>query len=147
MVVSALSVSCQRAESERGTLVSLKDECLQTMLELCDALVRLQNGDNSSPDFGAIRCPECGVLHTRASEALYPFAVAYEHTSNEAYLRAAVDGEGMHMPVLEDEIFALTPRIEYSDGLGYFTNLFERDGRIAAHSIAARMCSTKRGSE
>ena len=41
-------------------------------------------------------------------------------------------GEEMHMPVLEEEILALTPRVEYEDDLGYFTNLFERDGRITS---------------
>ena len=91
LVVVTFSASCQRGDAGGDGLVSLKNECLKTMLELCDALERLQNGDVESPDFGAIGCPECGVLHTRASEALYPFAVSFHNTGNERHLRAAID--------------------------------------------------------
>lgn len=91
IAVGVFSASCQRGGAASDARVSLKDECLKTMLELCDALERLQNGDVESPDFGAIDCPQCGVLHTRASEALYPFAVAFHNTGNEKHLQAAID--------------------------------------------------------
>jgi acetyl esterase/lipase len=50
-----------------------------------------------------------------------------------------VRGESIHMPV-DDSALCLTPRIEYRDSLGYFTNLYEFEGRLtvraAAESIA-----------
>jgi len=37
------------------------------LLVLSEALVELQVKDEANADFGAIGCPKCGVLHTRAS--------------------------------------------------------------------------------
>ena len=41
-----------------------------------------------------------------------------------------VRGEEMHMPPIEQDITALTPRIEYVDDRGYFTNLYETQAKI-----------------
>ncbi len=84
-------VACRDNPRWDSSNVSLKDECLRTLLVLSDALVGLQRGDRDNPDFGAIDCPEDGVLHTRASEALYPLAVSFKHTGDDRYLRAAID--------------------------------------------------------
>ncbi|MFB0515110.1 MAG: hypothetical protein ACETWG_00715 [Candidatus Neomarinimicrobiota bacterium] len=69
---------------------SIKAESLETLYQLTDALVDLQIKDRSSADFGAVRCLRCSVLHTRAGEAVYPFAVAYRHSGKEKYLETAI---------------------------------------------------------
>ncbi|UCH62510.1 MAG: hypothetical protein JSU77_12025 [Fidelibacterota bacterium] len=84
-LVSLLLVGCSRPE----TMVSLKEECLETMYVLVDALLGFQVDDPASPDYGALQCPSCGVLHTRAAEAVYPLTVAYMHSGDDRYLSAA----------------------------------------------------------
>lgn len=64
---------------------SLARESLQTLQDLSAALVRLQIDDQAGADVGAIRCPACGVLHTRAAEAAYPFAVVGKRTGRPEY--------------------------------------------------------------
>ncbi|MDZ7374600.1 MAG: hypothetical protein ONB23_11610 [candidate division KSB1 bacterium] len=64
-------------------------QCVSTLLELCEALVLLQIRDSKCPDFGALQCPGCGVLHTRAAEAVYPFVMAYRQTGKTEYVEAA----------------------------------------------------------
>jgi len=91
LVAGLLLASCTKKASPDSNFVSLKDECLKTLLELSNALVELQVKDAENPAFGAIGCPECGVLHTRASESMYPFAVSYKQTGNVEYLRAAIE--------------------------------------------------------
>ncbi len=73
-----------------GQQVDLKRECLKTLYVLCPALLDLQITDADNADVGAIQCPEHHVLHTRAAEAVFPFAVAYKHSGDEKYLRAAI---------------------------------------------------------
>jgi hypothetical protein len=70
--------------------VSLPQECLRTAHELCDALLQKQIVDKKDPDYGALRCPTCDVLHTRAAEAVYPFAVCYRHLKERKYQQAAI---------------------------------------------------------
>ncbi len=70
--------------------ISLKNECLNTMQALNGALLSLQIDDEKDADFGALKCPNCNVLHTRAAEAVFPFAMQYRQTGNEQYLRAAI---------------------------------------------------------
>ncbi|MFA7229171.1 MAG: hypothetical protein WC061_09055 [Melioribacteraceae bacterium] len=72
-------------------LPSLKKESFETLRELGHALLNLQITDDESTDFGAIRCPECNVLHTRAAEAVYPFAVIFKETNEIRYKKAAID--------------------------------------------------------
>jgi len=69
--------------------VSLKEECLETLFILTNSLLDLQITDQNDPDFGAIQCPSCNVLHTRAAEAVFPFAIAYKNSQDEKYLHAA----------------------------------------------------------
>jgi hypothetical protein len=70
---------------------ALREACLATMMDLTGALRSLQVREAGHPDFGAIRCPSCGILHTRGAEAVYPFAVAFSHTGDTAYASAAID--------------------------------------------------------
>ena len=66
----------------------------RTLITLCDALLATQISDPASPDFGALACPgtnpQIHPLHSRAAEAVYPFAVAYHRTKDSRYRDAAV---------------------------------------------------------
>ncbi len=70
--------------------VSLQREFLETLAVLSRALLDTQITDASSPDHGALVCPETKDLHTRAGEAVYPFAIMFKRTNDERQLRAAV---------------------------------------------------------
>lgn len=65
-----------------------------TMLSLCDALLPTQLNEPASPNYGALVCPsvnpENHPLHSRAAEAVYPFAVAWKVTGNPKYRDAAI---------------------------------------------------------
>ena len=65
-----------------------------TMLSLCDALLPAQLNEPASPNYGALVCPsvnpENHPLHSRAAEAVYPFAVAWKVTGNQKYRDAAI---------------------------------------------------------
>ena len=69
--------------------VSLRAACIETMMDLTNALLRLQVTTLEDPDRGALACPGCGVYHTRAAEAVYPLAVAFQQTGEEKYRDAA----------------------------------------------------------
>lgn len=71
-------------------MVKPKDEYLKTLYELCKALLKLQMTDPSSTHYGAIFDPACGVFHTRAGEAVFPFAVAWKHSRRQEFLEAAI---------------------------------------------------------
>lgn len=75
--------------SRPALTVSLRDECLQTLYVLTDALLELQIKDTAHADHGALYCSAEDILHTRAAEAVYPFAVAYKHSGRSEYLNAA----------------------------------------------------------
>ncbi len=84
LVLSLVLLSCQVKHK-----VSLRDECMATLSVLCEALYRLQITEIQHPGFGAIRCPACQVFHTRAAEAVYPFAVLFKNTQDPKYAEAA----------------------------------------------------------
>ena len=81
-------VSCVAAQ--RAAPASLRSESIATARILVDTLLKLQIQDSSDADAGAIRCHACGVLHTRAAEAVYPFAVVGGRTGEPRYRRSAV---------------------------------------------------------
>lgn len=66
----------------------------ELLLRLCDRLLTVQIDDPGSPDHGALRCPstnpELHPLHSRAAEAVYPLAVAFQLTGRDKYREAAV---------------------------------------------------------
>lgn len=70
--------------------VNLKDEYASTLKVLSDALIKRQLTQKKAANYGAIECRHCNVLHTRAAESVYPFAVMYSITNNERYLNAAI---------------------------------------------------------
>jgi len=51
-------------------------------------------------------------------------------SSQTTYVR----GESVHMPAVEDTVICLTPRIEYRDSTGAFTNLRDFEARITARA-------------
>ncbi len=57
---------------------------------LCDALIARQVRDESSPDFGGILCPRCGIAHARAGEAVFPLSYFYSETREKKYLDAGL---------------------------------------------------------
>ncbi len=69
--------------------VSLKAECRETLFVLVDRLLAQQINDQNDPNFGALCSEDCRYRHTRAGEAVYPFAVAYKHSGDEKYRVAA----------------------------------------------------------
>jgi hypothetical protein len=67
---------------------SIREESLQTLAVLTDALLSTQIQVPGHKDEGALVCPENGDLHTRAAEAVYPLAVMFAQTRDRRYLRA-----------------------------------------------------------
>lgn len=70
---------------------SLQIEAKKTLTVLSNTLLNLQISDKADKDFGAIKCNECNVLHTRAAEAMYPLAVMYKLSSEKKYLKASIE--------------------------------------------------------
>ncbi len=70
---------------------SLKDQCMLTLHDLNTALMNLQIIDEGDDNKGALQCPNCDVLHTRAAEAVFPFAMEYKQSGDNEYLRACID--------------------------------------------------------
>jgi hypothetical protein len=55
----------------------------------------------------------------------------FQTSSPTRYIR----GEVIHMPDIIDSIRCLTPRIEFTDTNGYYTNLYERNGLMTFNKI------------
>ena len=69
---------------------ALDDRSLRLLQRLDAVLVEQLCVDPSDPDCGGIRCPACDLFHTRAAEALLPFACEYRLTGNRTRLAQAV---------------------------------------------------------
>lgn len=69
--------------------VRLRAELERTLAELVATLESLQVSAAGSPTDGALACPPCGVWHTRAAEALWPFALLAAETGDERHAQAA----------------------------------------------------------
>ncbi len=74
---------------EKGAVL-LKKECTRNLLILANDLIKIQNHDSTNSNFGALYCKSCSDYHTRASESVLPFAVAYKVTGNKKYLNSAL---------------------------------------------------------
>jgi hypothetical protein len=65
-----------------------------TLHTLCDALLATQITDQTNQNYGALVCPstnpDAHKVHSRAAEAVYPFAVLYKRTGQTKYLNAAI---------------------------------------------------------
>ncbi len=69
--------------------INFKSACIETLTVFTDTLFDLQIKNPNSPDYGAIQCHACDVLHTRAAEAVFPFIVRFQETGDEKWLKAA----------------------------------------------------------
>jgi hypothetical protein len=85
-----LSCAILQSFAQNKDLFSLKDECTKNLYTLADDLINLQNHDETSSDYGALYCQACSCYHTRASESVLPFAVAYKESGNGKYLHSAI---------------------------------------------------------
>ncbi len=90
LAVCAIALCCAVSPTVSGERTDLRKEYAVTLSELSRALLDRQIRDDRSPDFGAIQCAHCDVLHTRAAETVYPFARVFSITGDSAYLRAAI---------------------------------------------------------
>lgn len=70
---------------------TLSTHAMRVLTKLNETLLSYVQRDKHSPDFGAITCPACKLYHTRAAEAVYPFAFEYKQTGNQTYLKAAIN--------------------------------------------------------
>lgn len=86
-ILLVIGVASSSAQTQS---VNLKKEYGKTLVQLADVLLQHQLKEKGMPGFGALKCDYDGVLHTRASEAVYPFAVAYKITGERKYLEAAI---------------------------------------------------------
>ena len=71
------------------------DSNYQTTLQtLCDALLATQITDQTNQNYGALVCPSTNPdvhkIHSRAAEAVYPFAILHKLTGQAKYLNAAI---------------------------------------------------------
>lgn len=87
-LLTALSICSLSAQSGRVG-IPLRSEYAKTLLELCNTVEGLQIKDPADQDNGAIRCTHCNVLHTRASESVFPLWVAFAISKETKYLNAA----------------------------------------------------------
>ncbi|MCB9259997.1 MAG: hypothetical protein H6612_11665 [Ignavibacteriales bacterium] len=71
--------------------INLRSEYLVTLSDLANALLALQINETNNSNFGALQCPSCNILHTRAAEAVFPFTIMYEETKDKKYLTAAIN--------------------------------------------------------
>jgi hypothetical protein len=71
-----------------------QDEYLKTLYQLSDLLLTTQITQAGAPNYGALVSPSTNPddhpIHSRAAEAVYPFAVAYEHSQQTKYADAAI---------------------------------------------------------
>jgi len=72
------------------TKINLKFEYSKTVIELSDRIIANQIIDTKYKNYGAIECPSCNVLHTRAAESVYPLIISYQITGDKKYLNASM---------------------------------------------------------
>lgn len=70
---------------------TLSLHAMRILSELNTSVMKYVNSDKKSPDYGGIYCPYCKLYHTRAVEAVFPFAFEYQKTGNKDRLRAAIN--------------------------------------------------------
>jgi hypothetical protein len=67
---------------------------LKALYGLVDLLLTTQITDKSDANYGALVSPSTNpdnhAMHSRAAEAVYPLAVAYKHSKDEKYAKAAL---------------------------------------------------------
>lgn len=80
--------------SSSNSLFAQKAPYEATLQSLCDVLLTTQINEPADPNFGALVCPSTNPdkhpMHSRAAEAMYPFAIAYKLTHKVQYRDAAI---------------------------------------------------------
>jgi hypothetical protein len=85
--LGALALLMSAAAAPAAEL-SWRTEYARTLGELTASLERLQLGPEAGADAGALACPHCRVLHTRAAEAVWPLAWQFTATGDDRHLQA-----------------------------------------------------------
>lgn len=71
-------------------MTPLKQEVSALLADWCDGLLRHQiNDPGDSSRHGGLMCPDCGFIHGRCGDALYPFLRRARETGNETWIQAA----------------------------------------------------------
>lgn len=84
-------ISAQNANQfSTPSKINLKSELSKTVIELSDRIIANQIIDTKYKNYGAIECPSCNVLHTRAAESVYPLIISYQITNDKKYLNASM---------------------------------------------------------
>ena len=66
-------------------------EIFSLLRDWMDALIRLQFDDPARPEeYGAFRCPACGIIHGRGGDAVLPLLTMADQTGESRYLDAAL---------------------------------------------------------
>jgi len=86
LILNTLNIHSTDIQSD-----TLSVHAMRVLKNLNSALLGYVQQDKHSPDYGAIDCPHCKLYHTRAAEAVYPFAFEYQKTGNKAYLKPAIN--------------------------------------------------------
>jgi len=81
-MVVLLTLSASAGELSRAAFPMLQ--------RLNSELVKHQVTDRHDKDCGAIMCPGCSIVHTRAAEAVFPLAYEYQLTGDRTRLRQAL---------------------------------------------------------
>lgn len=87
ILFSGLTISSCNS-SNKGVL---KNRLTSVLTELDSNLISLQNTDTTKSDHGGIWCSHCNLYHTRAAEAMFPFAYEYKLTKNPKFKEAAIN--------------------------------------------------------
>lgn len=90
LLITLISIAVWIGCTNNGELISLKEECKINLFTLTDLLITIQDTNEKSIKYGALYCSACQDYHTRASEAVLPFAVAYKESGKKRYLKASI---------------------------------------------------------
>lgn len=89
ILLALLAGTALVAAAEPAKTVALRKEFADTLSVLVESLENLQLKEGGADKVGALECQHCGILHTRAAEAVFPMVVMFEETGDECHLRAA----------------------------------------------------------
>lgn len=71
--------------------IAPKKEYAQALMQLTGALLKRQNNKPADANYGGIWCAYDRLYHTRAAEAMYPLAIAWQINHDTQYLQAAIN--------------------------------------------------------
>ncbi len=77
-------------EPDPSGTYSLKSAFRETLFTLDSTLLTLQVTHTGDETYGALWCPLCQLYHTRAAEAVYPFAFQFSLNGDTNFCRAAI---------------------------------------------------------